>query len=156
MGAVTLTAACWDELRWWIANLGRVNDSPIHSTPLAGRFDGVSECDAGVTGFGAVTFVEGLAAPSPTIVAAMRARPPPCSASLAVLRQVRQGIEFHPDKLPYDLVGREEQMGLPPIAPGWSGRVSAACFWRSGQAYLPLGAIGPAAASPAVRDRLGL
>ena len=42
-------------------SLGRVNGCRIGSTPLALRFDSVTERDASDTGFGAVTFVEGLA-----------------------------------------------------------------------------------------------
>ena len=93
-GVVTLTTACLEELRWWIANLRRVNGCPIRSTPLAGRFDSVTECDASDTGFGAITFVEGLAAASSTLVAALLARGPALLGLRAVLRRVRRGIEY--------------------------------------------------------------
>ena len=52
---------------------------------------------------------------------------------------------FHPEAEWTDLVGRgaSEQLGLPPIAPRRSGRVTAVCFWRGRHTYLPLCAFGP-------------
>ena len=45
----------WQPLAWTSSargspNLGRVNGCPIRSTPLAGRFDSATECDASDTG----------------------------------------------------------------------------------------------------------
>ena len=44
--------------------------------------------------------------------------------------------------------GPGRKTGSSPIAPGWSGRVTAAHLRRGGNACLPLGAMGPAVASP--------
>ena len=59
-----------------------------------GRFDGVDERDASDAGVGAVTFVEGLAAASSTLVAALLSRGPAPLGLRAVLRQVGVGIEY--------------------------------------------------------------
>ena len=75
-----LTAACLGGLRWGIASLGRVSGCPVCSTPLAAGFHCAVKCDARDAGFGAVTFVEGLAAAFSTLLAALLARGPASSA----------------------------------------------------------------------------
>ena len=91
---VTLSADCLAELSWWLANLSRVNGSPIRSTPLSGRFDSVTECDASDTGFGSVTFTEGPGAASSTLVAALLALATGHLTRREVVRRARRGLEF--------------------------------------------------------------
>ena len=91
---VTLTAACIAELQWWLANLVHINGCPIRASPLAGLFDSVTECDASDTGFGAATFIEGLAAASSSLVAALMAFSAARLSRREVARRSSKGIEF--------------------------------------------------------------
>ena len=91
---VTLTGACIAELKWWLANLVRINGCPIRASPLAGRFDSVTECDSSDTGFGAVIFIEGLSAASSSLVAALMAFSAARLSRREVARRARKGIEF--------------------------------------------------------------
>jgi hypothetical protein len=91
---VTLTADCLAELGWWLDNIDSINGCPIRSTPLAGRFDSVTECDASDTGYGSVTFVDGPGAASSTLVAALLALATGHLTRRSVLRRARRGIEF--------------------------------------------------------------
>ena len=91
---VTLTADCLAELGWWLDNIDSINGCPIRSTPLAGRFDSVTECDASDTGYGSVTFVDGPGAASSTLVATLLALATGHLARRSVLRRARRGIEF--------------------------------------------------------------
>jgi hypothetical protein len=92
---VTLTTDCLAELGWWLDNIDSINDGcPIWSTPLAGRFDSVTECDASDTGYGSVTFVDGLGAASSTLVAALLTLATRHLTRRSVLRRARREIEF--------------------------------------------------------------
>jgi hypothetical protein len=88
---VTLTADCLAELGWW---LDSINGCPIRSTPLAGRFDSVTECDASDTCYGSVTIVDGPGAASSMLVATLLALATGHLTRRSVLRLARRGIKF--------------------------------------------------------------
>ena len=93
-GMVSLTGECLAELDWWLHNLQRINGRPIRFDPLGGRFDSVIESDASDTGVGAVVSVEGAAAASSVLAAALAALAPAGVSRRLVLRQAQRGLQF--------------------------------------------------------------
>ena len=92
--AVTLSAECLAELRWWQEHLPRMGFQPIRDTPLGRPFDSTTESDASDTGVGSFTFIDGPGAAASTLLAAMLALAPAGLSRRAVTRRARRGIEF--------------------------------------------------------------